>query len=267
MIPGPLISWQMLLLMFVLPALGGVLAVVLVIHALQYRLRRVGTWRAFFSWKIRIACLFVVVMAAWVGFLGYKTLQFQREFTIATWHRRSREQFVLDRDFQFGELRVPKGSLVNRRDVFDNGEPQRPFGLRGLDGLVFPQPLQVAGVWADALVVSPGRLRLSRDVRIQPVYHYDGDQGDWVVDPARPFIDCKAGEDAWFHTPLIDYDIQAEFLTGEPDGAQARFKPSQWRITHCEPGDGPVPIKPAFAEPMPKGAQRAVFASAQAAAQ
>lgn len=249
----------MLLLMFVLPALGGVLALVLVIHALQYRLRRLGTWRAFFSWKIRIACLFVAVMAAWVGFLGYKTLQFQHEFGIAAWHRHSRERFVLDRDFQYGELLVPKGTLVNRRDVFDNGEPQRALGLRGLDALLFPAPVQLAGVWATALEVSPGRLRLAHDQRIGPMHHYDADAGDWVPDPARPYVDCKAGENAWFNAPLIDYDIQAEFLTGEPDGAAARFKPSQWRFTHCESDLVPLEVKPAFDDAPPEGANPQVF--------
>ncbi|MGE8280718.1 MAG: hypothetical protein ACN6O2_09800 [Stenotrophomonas sp.] len=260
MIPGPLFSWQMLLLMFVLPAVGGMVALGLLLHALQYRLRRRGSWAAFFSWKVRIACVFVAVTGIWVGFLGYKTLQFEREFHIQRWQRLSREQFVLPRDFQYGELLVPKGTLVNRRDAFDNGEAQRPLGLRGLDALVFPQPLQVAGVWAEALEASPGRLRLSRDQRISPLYHYDGEQGDWVVDPSRPYLDCHAGETVWFDAPLFDYDIQAEFLTGEPDGAQARFKPSQWRFTHCENDWGPIEVKPAFAEPMPKGAQREVFA-------
>ena len=259
MIPGPLISWPFLLMVFVLPLLGGLVAIGLLVRAWYFHRHGQGGWGAFFNWKVRLCTAFVVLVAAWVGVLIYKTTEFKREFAIESWKRGSRAQFVLDRDFQYGEFTVPKGTLVNRRDVFDNGEPQRPLGLRGLDALQFPEPVQLAGLWVDVLETSPGRMRLTADQRISPVYHSDPDSGDWVVDPSRPFIDCKAGEVAWFNTPLIDYDIQAEFTTGEPDGAAARFKPSQWQFTHCESDWGPMEIKPAFAEPMPAGATPQVF--------
>ena len=259
MIPGPLISWPFLLLVFVLPLLGAAVAIGLLVRAWCFRRQGNGDWRAFFSWTVRLATVFVVLVAVWVGLLLYKTFQFKREFAIESWQRGSRAQFVLERDFQYGEFNVPKGTLVNRRDVFDNGEPQRPLGLRGLEALQFPEPVQLAGLWVDVLETSPGHVRLTADQRISPVYHSDPESGDWVVDPSRPFIDCKAGEVAWFNTPLIDYDIQAEFTTGEPDGAAARFKPSQGQFTPCESDGGPLEIKPVFAEPMPAGATRQVF--------
>lgn len=259
MIFGPVISWPFLLLVFVLPLVGAAVAISLLVQAFFFHRHGEGGWGAFFSWKVRISTGFVLLVAAWVGLLGYKTAQFKREFDIESWQRQSRAQFVLERDFQYGEFLVPKGSLVNRYDPFDNGDPQRALGLRGLDALQFKAPVLLAGLWVEALEIAPGRMRLAIDQRISPVYRTDPDTGDWVIDQARPFIDCKAGENVWFNAPLIDYDIQAEFLVGEPDGATARFKPSQWQFKHCESDWVPMEIKPAFAEPMPAGATRQVF--------
>ena len=259
MIFGPLISWPFLLLVFVLPLVGAAVAIGLLVQAWYFHRHGQGGWGNFFDWKTRISTAFILLVTVWVGVLVYKLIQFKLEFDVEKWQRGSRAQFVLQRDFQYGEFKVPKGTLVNRYDVFDNGEPQRPLGLRGLDALQFPLPVQLAGLWTDAMETSPGRMRLTADQRISPVYHSDPESGDWVVDHSRPFIDCKAGENAWFHAPLIDYDIQAEFLVGEPDGAAARFKPSQWQFTHCESDWVPMEIKPAFAEPMPAGASPRVF--------
>lgn len=259
MLFGPLISWPFLLLVIVLPLVGAAMAIGLLVQAWYFHRHGEGGWANFFNWKTRISTAFVLLVMVWVGFMVYKVAQFKREFDVENWRRSSRAQFVLDRDFQYGEFKVPKGTLVNRRDVFDNGEPQRPLGLRGLDALQFTKPVRLAGLWVSALEMTPGRMRLATDQRISPVYHTDPESGDWVLDPSRAFIDCKAGENVWFNAPLIDYDIQAEFLIGEPDGAAARFKPSQWQFTRCESDWVPMEVKPAFAEPMPAGASRPVF--------
>ena len=259
MIFGPLISWPFLLLVFVLPLVGAAVAIGLLVQAWYFHRHGQGGWGKFFDWKTRISTAFVLLVTLWVGVLVFKLIQFKLEIDVEKWQRGSRAQFVLQRDFQYGEFTVPKGTLVNRYDVFDNGDPQRPLGLRGLEALQFPAPVQLAGLWVDALQTSPGRMRLSADQRISPVYHSDPESGDWVINPSRPFIDCKAGGNAWFHTPFIDYDIEAEFLIGEPDGVLARFKPSQWLFTDCGSNWTPMEIKPAFAEPMPAGATRLVF--------
>lgn len=262
MIPGPLISWPFLLLVVLLPLLGAVLTLALLVYALYFFLIRKGRPAAFFSGKMRVWCALVVLTSAWSGFLLYQQVELSREQVLQSWYRESRRQFVLPQDFQYGDLPVPKGSLINRYDAFDNGEPQRPLGLRGLRAIRFAAPVQLAGVWASALEAYPAKVMLARDQRIGPVYHYDAQQRDWVPDPSRPFMDCKAGDIARFEVPSIDYDIQAEFLVGEPDGPAARFKPGQWKFTRCGSDSAPIEVKPALAEPPPEGAQRQVFSAA-----
>lgn len=156
---------------------------------------------------------------------------------------------MLPQDLQYGELLIPQGSLIDRYDPFDHGEPQRPLSLRGLRAVRFPHPVQVAGTWATAMEINPTRLELAHDQQIRPVAHFDRQAGDgygaWVSDPARPDLDCQQSEYAWFHRPLIDYDIEAEFGQPEPDGPAARFRPSQWAVTHCESSWGPIELQPA----------------------
>ncbi len=189
MLFGPLISWPFLLLVIVLPLVGAAMAIGLLVQAWYFHRHGEGGWANFFNWKTRISAVFVLLVMVWVGFMVYKVAQFKREFDVESWRRSSRAQFVLDRDFQYGEFKVPKGTLVNRRDVFDNGEPQRPLGLRGLDALQFTKPVRLAGLWVSALEMTPGRMRLATDQRISPVYHTDPESGDWVLDPSRAFID------------------------------------------------------------------------------
>ncbi len=259
MIPGPLISWQMLLLMFVLPALGVLLAVALAGYAGWYFLGRKGSVAAFFSWKVRLWSVLVLLLCGWTVFLAAKLQQVTDEIALNDWYKQRRRSFVLERDFQFGELHVPRGTLVNRYDPFDNGEPLRPVELRGLERLQFPQPVQVAGVWATQLETSATRVTLAHDQRIGPVYRFDDDNGGYARDTSTPHLGCKAGDDAWFNVPLIEYDIVAEFGVPEPDGPQARFKPSQWQLLRCGPPDDPIRMLPAFHAAGPKGAQDPVF--------
>ncbi|MFX6629764.1 hypothetical protein ABTG97_19100, partial [Acinetobacter baumannii] len=52
--------------------------------------------------------------------------------------------------------------------------------------------------------------------------------------------------------PLIDYDIQKEFGKPEPDGANARFRPSEWGVQECEKGQEPIKVSPAYTGTAPK---------------
>jgi hypothetical protein len=162
--------------------------------------------------------------------LARKLVQIEEAVTLRAHYRESRQRFVLPEDFRYGEQLFPKGTLINRYDAFDNGERQRPLGLRGLSAARFTQPVQIAGAWVSA--IGNGELELARDQRLGPVFHFDPDAqpgyGAWVVDPKRPYLECRKGDIASLHVPLIDYDIQAEFLVGAPDGPEARYRPSQW---------------------------------------
>lgn len=150
--------------------------------------------------------------------------------------RAARERFVLPRDFQYGELHIPAGSLINRHDPFDKGEAQRPLALHGLDAVRFAQPVLIAGVWAQAMQLHPLLLELAQDQELGPVHRYDSARQTWELNPVAPALACKRGQMAAFHAPAIAYDIRAELNQPPPDGPQARFKPSQWLFLRCENG-------------------------------
>lgn len=158
--------------------------------------------------------------------------------------RASRERFVLPRDFQYGELLIPAGSLINRQDPFDQGGPDRPLALHGLDAVRFAQPVEVAGVWASALQTVPARVELAQNQTIGPVYRVNGSTQRWERNRVKSTMACKKGQIAVFQVPNIPYDVQAERGKPAPDGAEARFLPSQWMFRHCENGP-PITLEPA----------------------
>lgn len=252
MIPGPLFSWPQLLLLLA-PWLAAALGAGLLLYRLRWgwRHRHLPAAQRPRFWRAGVAALSVLatVGCLWGLVLAQHIWQIQQTLEQQHRYRHSRQHFVLPQDFQYGELRIPQGSLIDRYDPFDHGEPQRPLSLRGLRAVRFPHPVQVAGAWATAMETNPTRLELAHDQQIRPVAHFDRQAGDgygaWVPDPARPHLDCKQGEYAWFHRPLIDYDIEAEFGQPEPDGPAARFRPSQWAVTHCESSWGPIELQPA----------------------
>ena len=264
MIPGPLFSLPQLLLLLS-PFLALALGFGLALHGLLWwqRHRNLPAGQRPRFWRPVTIALGVLVLAGgiWGLFLTIKMRQFDQEFALASHYRQSRQQFVLPHDFQYGELLIPQGSLINSYNPFDNGEPQRPLRMNRLDAVRFARPVQVAGVWASAM--SGGLLELDRDQRISPVFHFDAKArdgyGGWVRDPSRPYLECKKGQQARFNVPLIDYDIQAEFGKPEPDGPDARFKPSQWAVTECFGGQEPIEVKPAYTEAGPEGAQKNVW--------
>lgn len=266
MIPGPLLTLPMLLLALA-PFVAAALTLGLLLRALMWRLRYRNLEKnqrpRFWTWLAIVLGVLAVAGDIWGVVMGYQLARISQRVELKSHYRDSRQRFVLPEDFQYGELVVPQGSLVNKYDAFDNGEPQRPLGLRGLEMVRFAHPVQVAGVWATALDARSGHIEVAREQRIGPVMHFDpqaqdGD-GDWVVDPQRPYLQCQQGDVAKFEVPLIDYDIQAEFAKPSPDGPDARFRPSQWRVTECTRPTQPMELKPAYAQPGPKGAQAMVW--------
>lgn len=195
-------------------------------------------------------CLVALLCDGWLGlrlFLSQRAQDQRQEGAVV---RASRERFELPRDFQYGELLVPAGSLINRRDPFDKGEARRPLALHGLEAVRFSQPVQVAGVWAQALQTLPMRVELAQDQRIGPLHRYDAARQEWVVNPLVPALACRRGQIAVFQVPHISYDAQAEMDSPPPDGPLARFLPSQWLFQKCENGE-PVDVQPALAGAAP----------------
>lgn len=263
MIPAPVFSSLQLVLLLLVPLIGGLLTLWLVGRALFFWLAHKGGMADFFRWPTLVLTALALVCDAWTGYLFSMHALQAREIEREVHYKESRRHFVLPQDFHYGELLIPKGSLIDRYDPFDNGEPHMPVALRGLQAVRFPHPVQVAGVWATAM--EGDRLELAHDQHIGPVVRFDGDAADgygaWVLDASRPTLACRQGELALFEVPLIDYDIVAEFGKPEPDGPAARFKPSQWRVMECESGRGPIEVAPAYTGPAPKGAQGSVWES------
>lgn len=232
-----------------IPVTGLVLTAALLVYAVYDRFipltqKWVLTRRALqVLWAVAIACDVVL------GLRLYLVKSAQQTWQDGAATRAARQRFVLAQDYTHGELLVPAGSLVNRNDPFDKGEPHRPVSLHGLEAVRFAQPVEVAGVWASALQVSPARVELAQDQRLGPIYRYDGAAQSWVVNKVVPALACKRGQVAVFEVPHIAYDVQAEIGKPAPDGPQARFAPSQWLLRNCEPGPA-VRVEPAALPPV-----------------
>jgi len=254
MIPVQTFSVFAIFLLFIAPLIGVVLTLGLVVKVLFFWRNKAQKPVRFFSQKTLFITLVALICDLWAGYLFYMTASVEYEIALKQHYKESRSHFVLSQDAQYGELLIPKGSLISRYDAFDNGEPQVPFSLRGLQAVRFPHPVQVAGMWVTAME-SP-RMELAWDQQIGPVMRFDPKEengyGKWVYDTKRPTIACSRGDIVLLEIPLIDYDIQKEFGKPEPDGPNARFRPSEWGVQQCEKGQGPIKVSPAYTGTAPK---------------
>ncbi|WP_291598628.1 hypothetical protein [Comamonas sp.] len=264
MIPGPLFSLPMLLLLLA-PWVAAGLSLWLLLRGLLWwrRHRRAPSSGRppFWRWPVVLVAILALAGDLWGLVLAHKLAQIEEAVTLRAHYRESRQRFVLPEDFRYGEQLFPQGTLINRYDAFDNGERQRPLGLRGLNAARFVQPVRIAGAWVSA--IDSQTVELARDQRLGPVFHFDPDAepgyGAWVVDPKRAYLECRKGDIARLHVPLIAYDIQAEFLVGAPDGPEARYRPSQWGFIDCQAGKPAIEVLPAYDGPAPAGAHLPVW--------
>ncbi len=195
------------------------------------------------GWWAALAVL-CVMLDLWSGYVFYQSVRITQDVEARQRIKATRENFLLDRDFQYGELRLPRGSQIHRYDPFDDGTPDLPLALRGLRAARFPQPIEVARVWGQAMQVTGvvNRVELARDQVIGPRFAYNK-QGVLAHDDRTDSVACKQGQIARFDVPSIEYDIVAEFGKPEPDGPSARFKPSQWQFLGCD-DSGPITLPP-----------------------
>ncbi|WP_052321588.1 hypothetical protein [Ralstonia sp. A12] len=237
MIFAPTLSLLGFLLLVILP-LVGVLGTILMIGFVIFRpekkrpplSRKARTW-------VRVLVAVLAMLDLWAGYLYYESVGISREIAAKDANRTARENFVLDRDFQYGDLVIPARSQITRYDPFDNGEKDLPLALRGLRTVRFPHPVRVAGVNTEAMDVSTltMKLVLSEDQTIGPLFAYN-QKGKLSREGQPASVACKRGQIARFDAPSIPYDIVAEFAKPEPDGPDARFKPSQWQFLGCTHG-------------------------------
>ncbi|CAI3123233.1 hypothetical protein MWMV18_MWMV18_00442 [Acinetobacter calcoaceticus] len=254
MIPVQLFSFFAIFLLFIVPLIGVVLTLGLLVKVLFFWRKKAQKPVRFFSQKTLFITLLALICDLWAGYLFYMTASVKYEIALKEHYKESRSHFVLSQDAQYGELLIPKGSLISRYDAFDNGEPQLPLSLRGLQAVRFPHPVQVAGMWVTAM--EPPRMELAWDQHVGPVMRFDPNEengyGKWVYDTKHPTIACFRGDIVLLEIPLIDHDIAKEFGKPEPDGPNARFRPSEWGVQECEKGHEPIKVSPAYIGTKPK---------------
>ena len=232
------------LLTVLVPLLGVVLAAALLVYGVYQRWFDAPQKWVLAPRALQVLCAVAVlcnVVLLWQMYWAKSTQQARQDSAAV---RASRERFVLPRDFQYGELLVPAGSLINRQDPFDQGEPDRPLALHGLDAVRFAQPVEVAGVWASALQTTPARVELAQNQTVGPVYSVNSRTQRWERNRVKPTMACRKGQIAVFMVPHIPHDVQAEVGKPPPDGPDARFLPSQWMFRHCENGPA-IALEPA----------------------
>lgn len=199
-----------------------------------------------------IVLILTTIIAGIASFALYEFYSFERQFNEEMHYKESRRNFILPEDHLYGEIIFPKGTLVKRYDGSDNGEPERPLSLGGLDAARFPYPVEIAGVMTSALETFPGRLELSEDQYIGPVFYYSphaGDYGALVQDRTIESVRCLKGDVALFDIPsrdddAPDYNEEGVFRNYQ-DGKEAYFKPSEWKFQYCEKGRSLI-VPPAY---------------------
>ena len=246
MIPVSIFSLPALILMFVVPFLGVLLTFWLAIRSIFFFIRRKNNKSKFFSKKIIILTLLTLFCDIWLGYLIYLVVSTEHKIAVEDFYKNSRSYFILPKDYQYGELLIPKGSLINRYDPFDNGEADLPIHLRGLKAVRFPHPVKVAGVWVNA--IEPPRMELAKDQNIGPKR--------WVLDKENSTIACSRGDIALFYIPLIyddvPNDIKNKLIEPDPDGPDAHFRPSEWKVIDCKKDATGIQLTPAYTGIMPK---------------
>ena len=256
MIPAPVFSLPFFILMFGVPFLAVILTFWLAVRIIFFLIKNKGSKTNFFSKKIIFLTILTLVCDVWLGYLIYLDASIGHKIEVADFYKKKRSYFILSHDYQYGELLIPEGSLINRSDPFDNGEPDLPLHLRGLQAVRFPHPVKVAGVWVTA--IEPPRMELAKDQNIGPKIRFDRqpEYGRWVLDKENPTIACARGDIALFDIPLINddvsNDIENELIKPDPDGPDAHFRPSEWRVIDCERNEDGIQLTPAYTEEMPK---------------
>ncbi len=234
------------ILTMLLPLLGLVLTAALLAYGVYARWINVPHKWLLTRRALQVLCAVAVLCNALIVLQWYLANSARQARLDGAVVRASRERFVLPQDFQYGELLIPAGSLVNRSDPFDKGELGKPVALHGLESVRFAQPVEIAGAWASALQTTPMRLELAQDQTLGPVYRFDSNTQGWVVHKLVPALACRKGQVAVFQVPPIPYDVQAEVGKPAPDGPEARFRPSEWLLRACENGPA-ITVQPAHA--------------------
>lgn len=223
------------------------------------RKEKYSFFQTFFKRKVRAGISIIIfIITAILLVISYDVIKLKRElraldegnserYNEQVRNQQMRRSFVLEHDHLYGEFLFPKGTLVNRYDPSDSGEPTYPLILSGFSAATFAEPTEIAGILATK-IENRGLVELAEDQNVGPVYFYatkDGESG-WTLDKTTPFMACKKGMVALFEVPSgPGFDINEEFWWKDKDGAEAYFKPSEWQFRYCD-NSFTVEVSPAY---------------------
>lgn len=118
-------------------------------------------------------------------------------------NKKSRRNFTLQNEYQFGDVLFPAGTKIVRYDPNDNGEDNLPLSLTGLDRAEFPYPLKINNLMVTAIQRNGDMWLLWLDGKHQI-------QETW----------CDENQVAAFAYPYIS-------------GYEVIFKTSEWIFKYC----------------------------------
>lgn len=216
MIPIGLPSIWDLLLLLLIPLVAVLGTVILGLWLLLRLLLRLPLRLR--SRSVQRLLLLIFAADLWLGYLvldwfyleplGYSRVEARRQFTLA-------------QAWQHGELLLPKGTQVYRVDNSDDGARDYPQTLTDSFVAVFPEPVQVANIWTDALDLT---ISIYPKARLAQAYPEGGEA-------------CAVGQVAVFDD-MANYRDYPRDLFGRmqpmPEGKEAWFAPSKWQFLECE---------------------------------
>lgn len=190
------------------------------------------------SIKRKVFFSLFALLSAWMAYFLVNVDQMREQLNQKEKNQIKRSQFILAVDYKFDEFVFPRGSKINLNNVHDNGEQYRYLTLTGLEAVIFPRPVLIAGVKAIAFREASQSflLQLSEDQQIAPVYQsiYNPTQQIHEINVVKAFEFCQKGQMAEFipiedYYPEREYDEAGRWITLEDE----KFAPSEWRFIGC----------------------------------
>ncbi len=124
----------------------------------------------------------------------------------------------------FGEITLPAGTLLNRREPQIPGTEDSPITLDDVTRVRLPQAQLIAGVKVIAFQTAPALLELAEP------HVFVGEAG---MEEGQA-VSCEAG---WLATFTVPPELEPDFDQGPSVLPAETFQPSRWRFKNCFAGD------------------------------
>lgn len=219
-------------------AIFALFALYLLIKIIYQNIKFGHPVRSQFSMRRKVFFSLFALFSAWMVYVLVNVDQMREQLNQKEKNQIKRSQFKLPVDYKFDEFVFPQGSKINLNNVHDNGEQYRYLTLTGLEAVIFPRPVWIAGVKAIAFREASQSflLQLSEDQKIAPVYQsrYNRTQQIHEIKVVQAAEFCQKGQMAEFipiegYYPEREYDEAGRWITLEDE----KFAPSEWRFTGC----------------------------------